>query len=313
MAFGLDADLDRAVSLLRAGRLVAFPTETVYGLGADASDREAVKKIFTVKGRPADHPVIVHLPDPAHLDRWASAIPESADRLAARFWPGPLTLVLPRAARVHDIVTGGQDTVGLRVPSHPMALELLRRFDGGIAAPSANKFGRLSPTTARHVRSDLGDAIDLVLDGGACQVGIESTIVDLSGDEPALLRPGKISKEELERTLGVRVRIGRSGSRRAPGMLPMHYAPKTPVRIVSLEITEIDRTMAVLARRARPESISDTHWIHAPLDAGAYARELYGNLRTLDQAGAEAILVEALPESSDWEAVRDRLTRAASA
>lgn len=315
MASTVDDDLDHAVSLLRAGRLVAFPTETVYGLGADASNDEAVKKIFAVKGRPADHPVIVHLPDAAQLEHWASAVPERAQRLASRFWPGPLTLVLPRAASVHDVVTGGQDTVGLRVPSHPLALELLRRFGRGLAAPSANKFGRLSPTTAEHVRSELGESVDLILDGGACPVGIESTIVDLSGDEPALLRPGRISKQELERTLGIELRIGRSGSPRTPGMLPIHYAPKTPVRIVPTKIIEAEshRTVAVLARRPRPESISGTRWIQAPSDAAAYARELYGNLRALDQTDAEVILVEALPEGPDWVAVRDRLTRAASA
>jgi len=179
--------------MLRAGELVAFPTETVYGLGADASSAAAVKKIFAAKGRPASHPVIVHIADMSELKHWAAEVPRAAWLLAEKFWPGPLTMVLKRAAHVHDVISGGQNTVGLRVPSHPVAQQLLKAFGGGIAAPSANRFGKLSPTTAAHVREELGDAVRIVLDGGACEVGIESTIVDLSREPPAILRPGRVS------------------------------------------------------------------------------------------------------------------------
>ena len=192
-----------AVTILRAGGLVVFPTETVYGLGADAANAAAVRKIFAAKGRPADHPVIVHLASDRDLTRWASDIPPAVRQLAERFWPGPLTLVVRRAKSVSDEVTGGQDTIGLRVPSHPIAQALLNAFGGGIAAPSANRFGHISPTTVRHVREELGDRVDLILDGGACEVGIESTIVDVSGGTPVLLRPGRVSEEEIEAVLQV--------------------------------------------------------------------------------------------------------------
>ena len=193
--------LAEAVELLRAGELVAFPTETVYGLGADAGNPEALAKIFAAKGRPADHPLIVHVPDVAHLDQWAREIPDAAHLLAQAFWPGPLTLILKRQPTVPDLVTGGQDTVGLRIPHHPLALQLLKAFDGGIAAPSANRFGHISPTTAQHVREELGAAVALVLDGGPCSVGIESTIVDLSRGDPVILRPGMISAAQIDQAL----------------------------------------------------------------------------------------------------------------
>ncbi|MEK7737911.1 MAG: L-threonylcarbamoyladenylate synthase, partial [Pseudomonadota bacterium] len=200
------AQIAHAVTLLRAGELVAFPTETVYGLGADAANPAAVAKIFAAKGRPADHPLIVHLPSAEALDAWAREVPESARKLAAAFWPGPLTLILKRQPQVPDAVTGGQDTVGLRVPDHPLALALLKAFDGGrfrgIAAPSANRYGRISPTSAAHVRAELGAAVPLVLDGGDCQVGIESTIVDLSRGTPRLLRPGAIGAADIAHVLG---------------------------------------------------------------------------------------------------------------
>ena len=196
-----DKDIERAVAVLRSGGLVAFPTETVYGLGADASNAEAVAKIFAVKGRPASHPLIVHLADAAQVANWAREVSEPARKLARKFWPGPLTLILRRAQGVSDTVTGGQDTVALRVPSHPVALQLLGRFGGGVAAPSANRFGRVSATTAAHVRHEFGEAIDCVLDGGETDVGIESTIVDLSGAAPALLRPGWIGLAELEKVV----------------------------------------------------------------------------------------------------------------
>ena len=205
----MSEDIDRAVAVLRAGGLVAFPTETVYGLGADASNPEAVKKIYAAKGRPRDHPLIVHVADSAQVKEWAREVPDAAERLAQRYWPGPLTLILKRAAHVSDLVTGGQDTVALRVPSHPIARAMLQEFGSGVAAPSANRYGRVSATTAQHVRSEFGDVVECVLDGGASDVGIESTIVDLSGMQPALLRPGSITLQQLEETLGQAARAGR--------------------------------------------------------------------------------------------------------
>jgi len=312
------ASIARAAERLRAGELVAFPTETVYGLGADASRAEAVRKIFSVKGRPADHPVIVHLYDTANIARWTRSVPDGARKLAAAFWPGPLTLILPRAANVPDIVTGGQDSVGIRVPSHPVARALLAEFGGGIAAPSANRFGRISSTTAQHVVDDLGDAVWMVLDGGPCAVGIESTIVGFTGAEAALLRPGAISIADLERVLGHAVRGQTTGAPRAPGSLASHYAPKTPATLVAPDVLHAeleqlagrDEAIAVLARTvAQPPELSDM-WIGAPLAAAAYAHDLYANLRALDDAGADAILIEAVPPDGEWLAVRDRLERA---
>jgi L-threonylcarbamoyladenylate synthase len=307
-----------AVERLRAGELVAFPTETVYGLGADASNREAVRRIFAAKGRPADHPVIVHLAEASHLGQWARYVPAPASRLAAAFWPGPLTLVLPRAPEVLDIVTGGQESVGLRVPSHPVARALLGAFGSGIAAPSANRFGRISPTTARHVADDLGVAVALILDGGACEVGIESTIVAFEGDEAVLLRPGGIGSAELAQVLGRPPRAPGAAAPRASGTLPSHYAPRTPTTLVTAgalrpEIAqrgERDEDVAVLARTVeRPADFAGL-WVCAPGGAVAYAHDLYANLRALDAANADAILVEAVPVDDAWLAVRDRLARA---
>jgi len=312
------AAIARAADRLRAGELVAFPTETVYGLGADAGKPDAVHRIFAAKGRPADHPVIVHLYDTSQLAEWARAVPTSAMALAAAFWPGPLTLILPRASRVADIVTGGQDSVGLRVPSHPVARALLEAFGGGVAAPSANRFGRISPTTARHVADDLGDAVSMILDGGACALGIESTIVSFKGEEPVLLRPGAIAAPELSRVLGRAPRAPDAAAPRASGTLAAHYAPRTPAMLVVpevlhaeiIQLADRDEEIAVLARTvARPADFGGA-WIHAPAGAAAYAHDLYANLRTLDAVNADAILVEAVPRTDVWVAVRDRLLRA---
>jgi L-threonylcarbamoyladenylate synthase len=305
-----------AVAILRRGGLVAFPTETVYGLGADARNPAAVARLYKVKGRPPEHPVIVHLGEPAQLSDWAREIPESARALAARFWPGPLTLVLRRAADVGDHLTGAQDTIGLRVPGHPVALELLRRFGGAIAAPSANKFGRVSPTTAQHVRNDLDGEVDLILDGGACEVGIESTIVDVSGDGPVLLRPGRIGADEIAAATGMRMRARDARSPRAPGSLETHYAPRRPLQLASAERwDEVRRAHTrtrhgVLAFRARPADDASLLWITASADPASYAHDLYANLRALDESGCELILVEAPPAGDDWSGVRDRLARA---
>jgi len=308
----------RAAELLRAGELVAFPTETVYGLGAAAAQAAAVARIFAAKGRPADHPLIVHLPDASHVPRWAREWPDGARALAASFWPGPLTLILPRAARALDFVTGGQDSVGLRVPSHPVARALLAAFGDGIAAPSANRFGRISPTTARHVADDLGDAVSLILDGGSCAVGIESTIVAFVAGAPVLLRPGGVAVADLERALGRPLATRDASAPRASGTLPAHYAPRTPAVLVPAnalraELAQLggrDEDVAVLARTvARPGDFEDA-WIRGPADPAAYAHDLYANLRTLDAANADVILVEDVPDDAAWLAVRDRLARA---
>ena len=307
-----------AARLLRDGRLVAFPTETVYGLGANAADPAAVRRIFAAKGRPADHPVIVHLADAAALTDWARDVPAPARALAAAFWPGPLTLILPRAAGVHDVLTGGQDTVGIRVPSHPVARALLRAFGGGIAAPSANRFGHVSPTAAAHVVADLGDRVALVLDGGACDVGIESTIVAFRGDTPMLLRPGGIGVDALTRVLGRPPAGADAGAPRASGTLASHYAPRTPASLLApdllraelAQLTARDERVAVLARTLSPPDDFDGVWIAAAADPARYAHDLYAHLRALDAADADVLLIEAVPDDAAWLAVRDRLTRA---
>jgi L-threonylcarbamoyladenylate synthase len=317
------SDIERAATLLRAGELVAFPTETVYGLGADAANPAAVAKIFAAKGRPADHPLIVHIPDATHLERWARDIPAEAYALAEAFWPGPLTLILKRHADVPDAVTGGQDSVGLRIPNHPLALELLRAFDGGIAAPSANKFGRISPTTAAHVRDDLGDAVSMILDGGPCQVGIESTILNLSGKRAMLLRPGMLSAIDIGRVLG-RVPLSPDDplappAVRASGTLEAHYAPRTPLVLMPDDSLPIalrnaivqKERVAVLATHPAPFEMPQVIWQVAPAEPSGYAHELYANLRTLDALGCDRIYVQK-PVGQPWQAIYDRLKRAAA-
>jgi L-threonylcarbamoyladenylate synthase len=315
----IGSEIARAAEILRAGGLVAFPTETVYGLGADASNPQAVGRIFEVKGRPAQHPLIVHLTGTEEIERWARDIPPLTERLTARFWPGPLTLILRRAAGVIDAVTGGQDTVGLRAPSHPVAQQLLRAFRGGIAAPSANRFGRISPTTAQHVRDELGDAASLILDGGACEVGIESTILDLSSGSPILLRPGCIGVAEIESVVGRKVARGSAHSPRASGTLAAHYAPRLPLSLAPTP--DLDRVVreyaavgpvAVLARHPRPRGSRSTVWQVAGTDAQTYAHDLYALLRLLDRSACVQIVVEAPPQRPEWDAVLDRLTRAAA-
>jgi L-threonylcarbamoyladenylate synthase len=306
------SEVRRAAQILRGGGLVAFPTETVYGLGADAASEKAVARLYSVKRRPADHPVIVHFSDAEKAFAWAREVPEPARKLAARFWPGPLTLILKRSALAKDFVTGGQDTVGLRVPSHPVAHALLEEFSNGIAAPSANRFGGVSPTTAAHVREDLGSDVDLVLEGGPSEVGIESTILDLSAATAALLRPGHIGKIDLEQVIGP-IAERTAASPRHSGGLERHYAPRTPARLVAThaldkEISLLKDRVAVLAFSRPDERVE--YWLRMPPEPGAYAQRLYAALRELDGAGCERILVEAPPESPEWSAVRDRLNRA---
>jgi len=313
-------DIERAVAALRAGALVAFPTETVYGLGADASNPAAVRRIFETKGRPATHPVIVHLADAAELAAWAREVPPAAHLLARTFWPGPLTLILARAAAVSDVVTGGQDTVALRVPSHPVARQLLARFGGGIAAPSANRHGRVSATTAAHVRDEFGDAVEYVLDGGQTDVGIESTIVDLSGPLATLLRPGSITAGEIEQALGASLALPSGDAPRAPGTLAAHYAPRTPLLLMEADLAlelaaslaRQGKRVAVLALSAQQPVTPGITWIAAPREPASYAHALYASLRRLDEAGCESILVERPPQGPEWAAVNDRLARAAT-
>ena len=307
----MNPEIRRAAGILRAGGLVAFPTETVYGLGADASSAKAIERLYAVKGRPGNHPVIVHFDSLERALAYAREVPPAARILAERFWPGPLTLILKRSEKAKDFVTGGQPSVGIRVPSHPVAQELLKAFAGGIAAPSANRFGRISPTTAAHVREDLGSDVDLVLEGGPSEVGIESTIVDLSGGAAVLLRPGRISKAELEKYVELKEKT--EASPRHSGGLERHYSPRTPARMVPThaldkEIARLKDKVGVLAF-SRPDERVD-YWLRMPREPQGYAQKLYAALRELDGAGCELILVEAPPEAAEWAAVRDRLERA---
>ncbi len=310
-----------AAKLLRNGGVVAFPTETVYGLGADAENDEAVRRIFSIKGRPADHPLIVHLADAGRIGQWAREIPDDAFRLAECFWPGPLTIVLRRSSLVSDLVTGGLDTVGIRVPAHPVAQTMLREFGRGVAAPSANRFGRISPTCANHVRDELGSAPDLILEGGDCKVGLESTIISLVDDRPTLLRPGGISLSELCENLGREVSLpGQPDpALRAPGCHASHYAPLTPACVITVENIAVEvsrsvdtgRTVAVLCHT---KTVTDlypaTRCLLLPNDPIGYGQALYASLRRLDADGYGSILIEAVPETEPWRAVRDRLCRA---
>ena len=321
----MSPDFARAVELLRAGQLVAFPTETVYGLGADAANPEAVARIFAAKGRPVDHPLIVHLYGHDAVDRWAEQVPGFAWELMEAFWPGPLALILKKQAWVPSTVTGGQDTVGLRVPGHPVALELLRGFaaDGGpagIAAPSANRFGRISPTTADHVREELGDCVPLVLDGGPCTFGIESTIVDCSRGAPVTLRPGHISAAHLEAVTGIQPQLeAAAGTPRVSGSLEAHYAPQTHMRMVAgerlLDFLDAQGQQGVrcgIIGQSQPPLAGMPHlWCLLAADPVAYAHDLYATLREMDHAGVDLIVVEAPPDRPEWVAVSDRLRRAA--
>jgi L-threonylcarbamoyladenylate synthase len=314
-------EIDRAVQALRDGEVVAFPTETVYGLGADAQNPDAVRKVFELKGRPATHPLIVHLDHPRLLERWALNVPPAAQALAERFWPGPLTLVLHRAPAVDLAITGGQDTVAVRVPGHPVAQQLLRAFGSGIAAPSANRYGRVSPTRADHVRDEFGDAVKIVLDGGDCKIGLESTIVSCVDTVPRVLRPGAITLSQLRAVVPGVAEGPVAAAPRVPGSDAKHYAPSTPLSIVNsgtleevvAQVTADHGKVAVLAMRPPRVANKFMTWINAGRRADVYGRELYVNLRTLDKSGAREILVEEVPAGEQWDAVRDRLRRAASA
>ncbi len=324
------AAIAHAAQRLEQGGLVAFPTETVYGLGADAENPEAIARIYAAKGRPANHPLIVHLASEARLEHWAEQIPLAARQLVAAFWPGPLTLIMPRAAHIPDAVAGGQATIGLRSPAHPVAQALLRQFkagQGGIAAPSANRFGHVSPTTALHVYDEFAhlkdDLVPIILDGGPSIVGIESTILDLSRMDshgPVLLRPGQIGVEAIAAVIGMLPCLPDAAAPRASGTLAAHYAPRTPVALVAVEqLTAVLRTLhaarrsvALLHREGMPcdwPPVIET--VTLPHEPAGYARGLYAGLRALDAVGAEVIVVTGLPPSAAWQAVNDRLRRAA--
>lgn len=328
IASGQSADaINRAVALLNVGCLIGLPTETVYGIAADADNAQAVSKIFAAKGRPADHPLIVHLGADEMLTHYASDIPDTAWALSEAFWPGPLTLILKKAKNVPDVVTGGQDTVGIRIPGHPVALALLRAFaesrqqGGGLAAPSANRFGRISPTAAQHVANELGDAVSLILDGGDCQVGIESTILDLSRGKPEILRPGAITAEQLSMVLGQPVSIrGVDGSDapRVSGSLDSHYAPLTPLQVLEGRVIEQmlqgSENYAAILRDCPNLNKSikqNPNVIILANEPVAYAHDFYRVLRDLDEGGYIKILVQELPATIGWTAIQDRLRRAA--
>ena len=287
--------------------MVALPTETVYGLAADVMNAAAVRRIYAIKGRPLDHPLIVHLPGAEMLERYAADVPESARRLAAAFWPGPLTIVLRKAEDVPYNVTGGQSTVALRTIDHPLTRAILARFGSAVAAPSANRFGRVSPTTAEHVHADLGDDVDLIVDGGPARIGVESTIVDLTGEVPTILRHGAIGATELADALGTAVAAqpGHGGTVRAPGMLAAHYAPRAA--LLAVEAEALASTAAEI--RASGGHVAE---LTLPEDPGAAARSLYASLRALDAQGFDTIVVTLPADIEANAAVRDRLQRAAT-
>lgn len=311
--------IQQAVNCLKNGGLVAFPTETVYGLGADATNPDAVKRIFAAKNRPENHPLIVHLACFEQFDLWAQDIPDSAFKLAAHFFPAPLALILKKRPDVNSVVTGGQNTIALRVPNHPVALELLRAFDSGIAAPSANRFCRISPTQAQHVADELGESVDMILDGGACQIGVESTIIDLSGDKPMLLRFGQITRSELKTVLETPVLIPDSLTQttvRTAGMMATHYAPTTTALrcdtdlLPALFLVNEGKKIGVLTCGSQILSTENRPVISLPLDSVIYAQNLYAKLRELDALELDLILVEKPPQHEAWQAINDRLGKA---
>lgn len=326
--------ITKAAAILHRGGLVAFPTETVYGLGADAQNEAALRAIFRVKARPQDHPLIVHLASQAHLEAWARDISPAARALAQAFWPGPLTLVLNKQPGVLDLLTAGQPTIGLRIPKHPLAQALLQTFGKAIAAPSANKFTHISPTTAAAVEQELGTAVDLIIDGGNCAIGLESTIVDMSGTTPVILRPGMITAEEIGAVLGHAIFPASSATAtRAPGMHHLHYAPNT--RTLLQTATDIYAYLRNCSQSNFTQTVSMSIMIHSqdlltaitreiklpdhitllpmPANANDYAHDLYHLLRLQDQRNLDQIIIETVPNDPNWDAIRDRLFKATAA
>lgn len=304
-------DIEAAVAILKAGGVVGLPTETVYGLAGDASNPTAIARIYAAKKRPADNPLIVHIESAEKLTQWACDIPKEAYILAEAFWPGPLTLILKKQPWVQDAVTAGQPTVGLRVPSHPVALAVLKAFGGGLAAPSANLFTEVSPTHARAVKEALGDRVELVLEGGDCEVGLESTILDLSGDAPQILRPGMISVEAIEAVLGCKVLTRPQNNIKVPGQYRVHYAPHTKVVWVQAEAlnTDCEAVITHTEGLSLPQGVLE---YHLSSDPKIYAQKIYRILRELDVMGLKQIGIEVLPPTLEWDAIRDRLNKAAS-
>ena len=315
--------LQQAAGLLAAGELVAFPTETVYGLGARADDDAAVAKIFQAKGRPADHPLIVHVAEPRDAERFARTVPALARRLMDAFWPGPLTLILPRAEGLAAAAAGGQSSIGLRCPSHPVARALLAAAQqlgvAGVAAPSANRFGRISPTLASHVVSEFGGALT-VLDGGACELGIESSIVDCSRGHPVLLRPGVLTRARIEAAAGEPLLAPDADAPRASGTLAAHYAPNAKLRLMSLQMLtsalqllgDQPMKLAVYSRSVPLGAVNGVRHRRMPALPDQAAHELFSVLRELDAEGVQLIWVEEPPADPEWDGVRDRLLRAAA-
>lgn len=312
--FPSDDEIRHAAALLRDGKLVAFPTETVYGLGANALDESAVARIFEAKGRPTTSPIIVHVSSIDMARTVVAEWPPAAQRLSEKFWPGALTFVLKKQPAVPALVTAGLETVGVRVPSHPVALSLIREAGVPIAAPSANRFTQLSPTTAEHVRQALGDRVDYVLNGGPCTVGIESTVLSLGGDRPVLLRPGGVSRRQIENVIGpvVQQTQATTESHPSPGMHPRHYSPRTALLLVRHGDIPGDGRGAYLQLAHEPKT-QQVHVIQMPGDAIQYAAALYRTLYHLDAQQLDWIAVEEPDDTPAWEAVRDRLKRAAAA
>jgi L-threonylcarbamoyladenylate synthase len=310
--------INQAVNILQGGGLVGMPTETVYGLGADARNPEALRKIFLAKQRPIDHPLIVHISDAKQLSEWASEVSPLAWRLAEAFWPGPLTLIMPKAPHVLDLITGGQQTIGVRIPHHPIAQALLKSFGSGIAAPSANRFGRISPTTAAAVKEELGDAVDIILDGGPCEVGVESTIVDVSGEHPIILRPGIITADQIEAVIQETLATQKSNVPRVSGAMESHYAPSTPTKLLPTnkleqllaEIKPENLPVVLMVNRPTAVPYNEIESIVMPSDPLYYAHLLYQTLRALDKKQFKQIIIEDVPDSPEWAGVRDRLLKA---
>ena len=304
--------IQQAAALLKAGKLIGLPTETVYGLAADAKNDEAVKKIFSAKGRPSDHPLIVHIGSLDEVNEWAETISPEAHILMQKFWPGPLTLILKKQAHVSNLVTANQDSVGLRMPNHPMALAVLQAFGGGVAAPSANQFGHISPTCAEDVFEELQDKVDLILPGGAAEIGIESTIVDARTTPVIILRPGAITKAMLEEALQQEVVTNKKTTLKVSGNLESHYAPRTPLTLMTraeIESTNLDAIFLTYSKINLPENAKS---IKLSQDPKAYAHDLYKSLRQADHAEANRIIVEKPPTGDEWDAINERLAKAAS-
>ncbi len=321
----VNQQITSAAMSLRKGDVVAFPTETVYGLGADISQPLAIQKIFDIKGRPSNHPLIVHFGNSADLGYWAKDVPAAAWLLARYFWPGPLTLILPKSSHIPTSVTGGQETVGLRIPRHPVALKLLKELGDrqALAAPSANKFGCVSPTTADHVKNAFHGTLEVILDGGPCEIGLESTIVSCVSNEIMILRPGGVPVSAIENVLKQKVSIKSQSKIRTPGSLASHYATRTPLEIYSDSKSVLSRLSELMYKGIRTAIVSrepyltsvlspsdNLHFILMPNDPVAFGKRLYATLRKLDDANFEQILIEAPPDNLEWLAVADRLTRA---